>query len=536
MENNENKEEIGLRPIIINYLLHWRLIIGTGLLALLFGILYLALYPKTYETVARVQIQDENDPLSSGASMLGEAAGLMKSFGLGGVSSGSIVIDDEIATFTSNSLLCEMIWKLGIYAKYSEPFSFIQLYNQTPIKVTADSTALAQLGQTIECKLSVSPNNIKIKVKIKDKLKKTFQFNSFPVILQLEQGDFIFDQTDIGRGKNSYKLHIDICPLTAVADGLIDEIVVEDLSKASNIIEFFVKDHESQRSKDMFNTLITLYNDRSKSFREEMGGRSMVFLDGRINGLLKDLFEIENKMSTYKTQNKITDAEVDIQYYTQYMKELQGKIIEAQAQTHIINLLDAFIKDTTNQYKLAPTLLSSGSTESGLLTLYNKALLERDRIIKNSGADNPMIAPLTQQIEKLRESVAQMIKNEAQSNQLILSELRENEKSILSRMSNIPEQEKTYIDYQRQREIIQGVYIVLLQKREETALTLGQSKEKARIIDPAYTRPKPVAPRKLFVAIGVILFTLVLSVSWLFGKEQYLSFKKDFHKIKEGRE
>lgn len=531
MEEKENKEEIGLRPIIINYLLHWKLIIGTGTFAVILGILYLALYPKTYETVARVMIQDENDIMSSGGSFLGEAAGLMKSFGLGGASSGSVNIDDEKATFTSNSLMCEMIYELGLFAEYSEPFSFgYKLYEEKPITVTADSATMAQLDNTIECKLSVSQNSIKIKAKIKGKLNKTFQFTSFPATLNLEQGNFTFSQTESGMGKGSYKLNIDIRPLTAVADDLEEEILIEELSKSSNVIEFFVSDHEKQRSRDIFNTLIKLYNKRSKSYREELGGRSMAFLDGRINGLLYDLSEIENKIASYKTQNKITDVETDIKYYTEYMKDLQGKIIEAEAEGHIIKLLKDFIRDSANHYKLVPSLLSTAGSgsEKSPLTLYNSALLERDRIIKNSGADNPMIAPLTMQIEKLRESVAQMIDNEAQSNQLIISELKGKEKSIMSRMGNVPEQEKTYIDYRRQQEILQGVYLILLQKREETALTLGQSKEKAKVVDAAFTKPRPIAPRKLYAMLGVIAFTLIVTIGWLFCKEQYILLKNDF--------
>lgn len=529
MEEINNKEEIKLRPIIINYLLHWKLILGTGIVAVLLGVLYLIFYPKSFETVARVQIQDENS-LSGGGSVLGEAAGIMKSFGLGGGTSNGIVIDDEIATFSSNSLLSKMVHELGLYAEYIKPYSFnYKLYEDKPMRLIVDSATIVQLEKGINFNISVSPNNIKIKAKIKaDKWKETFQFTSLPATVKLKYGEFTFDHTDIGREKGSYKINIKIRSLTSVADDLSDGLLIEELSKTSSIIEFFTVDYKTQRSRDIFNSLIKLYNIHAVKYRNELGQKSMSFLDGRINNLLNELSDIENTIAAYKNQHKITRTDADIQYYTQSMKDLQGRIIEAEAQSHIIKLMKAFVNDTTNRHRLVPPLLATGSNfENTPLTQYNGALLERERIIQNSGADNPMLTPLTLRIDKLRESVSQMIENENQSSQLIINELKEKEKSIMSRMSAVPEQEKMYLDYKRQQEIIQGVYLILLQKREEIALSIGQSKEKARVIDPAFTKPRSVAPRKLYAAIFIVIFTLGISIGFLFIKNNIQSFISD---------
>ncbi len=539
MENKEilHKEEIGLRPIIVNYLLHWKLILGVGFFAVILGILYLIFYPQTYETMARVQIQDENNPLSSGGLALGEAAGLMKSFGLGGMSSGSIVIDDEIATFTSNSLLSEMVYELGLFAEYSEPFTFgYRLYGDEPIYVTADSLTIAQLDETIEFSVSVSPDKVKIKAKTKKK-KENFQFNSLPATVKLEQGEFTFDHTTIGKEKSSYKININMRSLTSVAEDLFSEFTVEELSKTSNVIEFITTDYEKKRSKDIFNTLIRIYNTHAMEYKNGLGQNSLDFLDGRIDNLLSELSDVENAIESYKTKNKITMVESDVKYYADYMKELQIKIIETEAQTQVIKLMEKFIKDPANQYKLVPSLLTTGSdAENSPLALYNQALLERERIIKNSGSDNPMIAPLTLQIDKLRESVYQMIENANESIQLVVQELKAKEKSILSRMGEVPQQERVYMDYKRQQEILQGVYLILLQKREEIALSIGQSKDKAKIIDPAFTKPLPIAPRKLYAAIGIMVFTLVITVGWIFCKEQYFAFKSEFNRVKKEKQ
>ena len=122
MEVKDN-ETLDLRTLFIQYLLHWKLIIGAGFFSLIVAILYLVLYPKTYEATAQILLQDDRDNLSSGNFGLGEAAGLMKSFGISSASGSSVVLDDELVILTSNQLVREMVTKLGIYVDYSEPYS-----------------------------------------------------------------------------------------------------------------------------------------------------------------------------------------------------------------------------------------------------------------------------------------------------------------------------------------------------------------------------------------------------------------------------
>jgi uncharacterized protein involved in exopolysaccharide biosynthesis len=214
------------------------------------------------------------------------------------------------------------------------------------------------------------------------------------------------------------------------------------------------------------------------------------------------------------------------------MRDLQTKMIEAEAQSHMIKLMDSFVKDTVNRYKIIPSLLSAGQeSENSPLALYNQALLERDRLIRNSGKENPLIPSLTMQIDKLREGVYQMIDNAYQSSQMIVNELKNKEKTLYNRMGEIPQQERVYIDYKRQQEILQGMYLILLQKREEIILSIAQSKEKAKVIDPAFTKPLPIAPRKLFAAIGIIAFTLIITVGWIFVKGQTQDIIAEFKKV-----
>ena len=134
-----------------------------------------------------------------------------------------------------------------------------------------------------------------------------------------------------------------------------------------------------------------------------------------------------------------------------------------------------------------------------------------------------MVGTLTEQADKLRKSVVETIGNARKGLQISVRDVKEKEKQIYEKMNSYPVAERQYVEMKRQQEIIQGVYLILLQKREEAALILGQARDKARIVDAAYVKSKPVGPRKLYAAIGMLLLTLVLPVAYLFVKEQFLS-------------
>ena len=156
--------------------------------------------------------------------------------------------------------------------------------------------------------------------------------------------------------------------------------------------------------------------------------------------------------------------------------------------------------------------------------------MEREKILQTSKNDNPLIGKVNKQVDQLRASVFLSIENAKKSSSLTLLDLRSKEKAILDKMESVPSVEKEYVDFKRQQEIYQAVYLILLQKREEIALSINNQRDRARIIDAAFVKQRPVAPRKLFAVLGILAFTLILPVGVLFIKEQFIALKSEFNK------
>ena len=200
--------------------------------------------------------------------------------------------------------------------------------------------------------------------------------------------------------------------------------------------------------------------------------------------------------------------------------EVKEKIIEYEAQNHIINLLDTYVKDPKNKYSVIPAMLSADGEKGGAISAYNEALMERDKITKSTNSVNPLSEIADSQIDKLRDGVVLAIDNARKSSQFVLNDLKSQEKAIMSKMDYVPTYEREYLDYKRQQEILQGVYLILLQKREEVALSLGQERDKGFIVDAAVAKYRPVAPRKLFAVLGFLILTIVIPMGYLFAKQQ----------------
>lgn len=541
LENNieqkrtDDNETIGLKSIIVSYLLHWKLFAGAFVFSLLLGILYLILYPKTYEIVAGVQLQ-EDKTLNSGAIGMGEAAGLMKSFGLGSVSSGGISLEDELQIFQSNQLLRKMILDLGLNVKYSEPFRFgYRLYNSADFVLKATAETEADLNGDLEFKVSQKGSLIKVKTETESQGKQTFEFASLPAEIVLPEGRFVLSYADPSKTTNLSTVEILYSTATSTAEDLLNDLNVEDYSRTSNIIEFTYRDHDKQRGIDLLNSLIRQYNEQSRDYLTEIMKKSMVYFDNRIDSVVGNLLNIEYRIEKYKDANKLTDIQTDVMFYAEQMKELQVKILEVEAQAYSIGMMSDFVRNPENKHSLVPMLLMLDGGEKNSLVMYNELLLERAQMVKNSSADNPLVAAMSDKADQLRGSVFLSIDNARETIRLTLKDLKDKENAIYQKMGKFPLQEREYIDLRRQQEIFQGVYLILLQKREEAALSADSEFDQARVIEAPYVLKKAVAPRKLFVAIFMFVFTLVIPVGYLFFKELFWGLMIEFRRQRKSK-
>ena len=222
------------------------------------AIAYLVLYPTTYEIMARIQLQEDKE-LGSGSLGLGEAAGLMKSFGLGSGNGSSIMMDDELAKLLSNDLLTRMVTDLGLHVSYKRPYSYnYEMYENVPVLLTPDSLTNEHLSSRITFRINIDKQG-KVRVDAKsDNKKEELFFDSLPADIDFEGNKFTLSYKNVDM--RPYSQDVVVSPATWIAEDLAEELIIEEYSKSSNVIEFTYRDYETQRGMDMLNLLMNLYN------------------------------------------------------------------------------------------------------------------------------------------------------------------------------------------------------------------------------------------------------------------------------------
>lgn len=517
MEKERTNETLSLKYIIVGYIRHWRYFLAAGLFSLIIAVMYLVFYPATYEVASKIRIQEDKSIGGSGIG-LGEAAGLMKSFGLGAGGGGAINLDDEWAVFSSNQLLREVVYKLGLDVSYSKPYSFLNLYDGLPVKVMPDSILRSKIGDIISLKLEKKNGTVTVVI---DDLGIQKQFSSFPFIIDLNEGSLTFLEIE---NVSNYKLDISVTPASWVAENLSEAIAIDDFSKTSNTLEFLLEDYDKTRGLDILNVLMSEFNKWSLKLKKADNEKSMAFLDGRLFGVLDQLSAVEQEIEQYKIKNKMTDVEYDLQFYADALKLLREKIVDLEVQNHLIGLLDSYVKDSKNSYSLIPSFTSSSGEQEGkgAISSYNEALLAYEKTKYTARGSNPLSEITETQLSKMRENAIVSIENTHKSIGFALDNLKKQESDIFAKMDNVPTYEREYLELRRQQEILQGVYLVLLQKKEEVALSNGKEQDRGLVIEQAYVKYKTIAPRKLYAALFVIIFTLFVPIVGLFIKDRLI--------------
>lgn len=528
----QDNETLSLKKIIIYYISHWKVFLVSGVIALIFALLYLILTPRTYEMTTRVQLLEDKGTSGSGFNM-GDASGVMRAFGLSGISGSGLNLDDEMVKFMSTTTLRKVVLELGLNASYYKPYAYdYKMYDNSPLLLTADSLTQETLDHTVRFDVKInSSGNVKVKVETEDD-EASFEYSTLPAEIKLKEGTFMLSyRKDVVKPLN---LDLDFSPAIWVAEGLSKSLVYDDYSKSANIIEISCTDYEKKRGLDLLRTLVSVYNSQEDSIKKHEQHKSIRFLNERLETVVADLADVEMKIEQYKLQNKMTSIEYDVQFYVENMKELQTKIIELEAQIRLVDLLDVYVKDPQNKYNLVPAIFSAGGGESitNPVMTYNEALLERAKLMQSTKKENPLIEQINKQVDQLRESVFLSIANAKTGLVMTLDDLKGKEKVILNKMGDVPTLEREYIDFRRQQEIYQALYLILLQKREDLMLSVGEKKDRVRVVEVAYVKKKAVAPRKLYALIGMVMFTMVFAVGYLFGKEQYVALKEEYKKSK----
>lgn len=489
---------------------YWYCFVITVVVCLVIAWVSLKRTNPIYTRTASVLIKDK----SSGGRVGGEAQVFQEVKFLGGSSAS---VQNEMLIFKTERLSREVVNRLGLDMQYLEYLGFRMedLYGKSPVTVDFVSER-PEFGAFT---LTFLENN---KVRLEE-----FPNGDAPIEATMNRpvktpmGVLTVKPTllygMVWKGKQITVVHRDP---ELVAKQYSAALTTALAGKESSVVNLTLNDVSAQRAEDYLNTLVEVYKEDMINDKNQMALNTDRFINERLLVLEKDLGGVDGKIASFKQQNKLTDVASEAGLATGNTNEIQQQGFGLENQLQLVQFIRSYLTDPAKMKELIPsnTGVSDVNIESQI-SEYNKMLLERDKMLKSSGAENPVVAEMNEALELTRQTIVRTVDNAIASLKIRIKNMNALETRSAQRLSAVPQHEKYMLSVERQQKVKEQLYVYLLQKREENALAQSITESNARLIEAAKGPAGPISPRPaqayliaLVVGIGAPLLVMVLSL------------------------
>ncbi len=506
-------EENNLRTQLEKYVVHWRWFLVSVLIGLVLAFLYLRYTRPTYEATTSILVKDEKK-----GGMLSELSAFAD-LGMGGALKSNV--DNEIEILKSRTLVESAIKELdlnfGLYVKGNVIDR--DIYEDCPIKLSflSKNKLFYKANFVLNCEL-LNATSFRLEEEVEGDTKSSFILSS--------KREFVYGEkiaTKIGilvLTKTSFysKNHTDRFAFIRIVGTELDKVTeqfrkglkVEPVSKTSSVVNISIANPVAKKAEDFLNTMIEIYNENAAEDKNYISENTSKFIASRLSLIAQELDGVEQNVESFKKTNKLTDIESEAKLFIEGSSEYDKKSVETEIQMSVVSSMLDFMKKSTNSDLLPSNLITDNADASRLISAYNQLVLDRNRILKSATLENPSVVKLDQQIGSLKANVAASLKRIQANLQIQNRDIKGQESILNNKIGKIPVQERQFRVIARQQKVKEELYLYLLQKREETAISLAATEPNARVIDAAKAEKDPVSPKKKIIYLAGMLLGLLV--------------------------
>lgn len=493
--NGRNDQDINIIDILMFLLSKWKWFVIS---IIVFGGLawfHYARTPKTYFRSATVIIKDPSNKISS--------AGLDRYDNY----INKVNVANEILQFRSKKLMRDVVSRVSadIDYKVKEGLQMTELYKKSPVSVRfLETTPEMHLNIVVtpldSSKVMVSDfgsdeSDKKWTVPMKDTV------NIEGVKLVVAPTNYY---TDSWKGVH---IHITKNPMSSVVGYFISSLGIRQEEDEASILTLSLKDRSAARAEDVLNMLISVYNEEAINDKNQVAINTAEFINERLIIIESELGGVESHLESFKRENRIVDIATTAGMYVGESQKYNTNVMELETQLRLATYIKDYLTDPTREIDLIPanTGISDMNIESQIAQ-YNTIKLRRDKLIEDSSEKNPVVEELNTSLRAMKQSIIRAVDNMIVSINVRRNDAQSRESQAQSRVSSIPTKERQMLSIERQQKIKESLYLFLLNKREENALSQAMVDNNARVIDGASGPNAPIAPnRNKIMLLGLLL-------------------------------
>jgi capsular exopolysaccharide synthesis family protein len=490
----QSGEEGSLADIFFHYLNYWKWFVASLFVCLLISFIYLRYTTREYSVSSRALIKDEQKGRTAMDMNTFSDLGFMPKIGS---------FDNEIEVLQSKTLMKEVVDSLNLRVAYytNGKLKKNELYNQTPLWVILKN----QIGWGSFI-LDKKGDTFSIEAQGAD-FQKTFKIDEE---INSPWGTLTFEKNPFGTGEY---------PIVVVVrhPKYIPSIQVNPLNKMTTVVDVTTQTEVPQKGIDVINTLIGIYNQRSIAEKNYVANHTIDFINDRITTITEELSSSEQKVEEYKQGQGMTDLTAEAQLFLTSQSEYSKKIIELQNQMSVISSVKNYLSNPDNKNNGAPA--NVGITDPMVISLmnaYNTEIFEKNRATLGLKPTNSIVREYEERIALLRTNLLKGIDIAENGMETTLNSLKQQSNSYLDKIRNLSVQERESRKLYRDKDIKESLFIYLLQKKEETGLSLVLATPNAIIIDKADYQLTPIQPKGRMIILVALLLGLIIPIAVIY--------------------
>ena len=503
---NEEESSFDFRTIFTMVVLNWQWFLLSILICVFSAMIYLRYTTPVYQVSVKMLIKDEDNRRRS-TQMLSN----MRDFGFISNSTG---IENEIEILQSKILAEEVVKNLKLYTEYYSDgrIKKVLMYQTQPINVDIDPLSLSKMDDTLKI-VNMSITREKSKYVVNGTVQAgnverefSTSFTTMPAARKISAGTLTFTSIAGRKMQEGETMHVNISPVTMVASRYVGSLSVEPTSKVTSIALLTIKDINAKRAQDFLKELAECYNGQANADKNEIARKTELFINDRMEKINAELGMTEGQIESFKRSHNMTNMSIDAAQSVQRSSEFSDQLSQVNAQIQMIDYMREYVDNPSNKYQIMPSGIGlNDASSAALINDYNQQVQNRNRLLRSASENAPQVMTLTSTLDELERSIRTSLTQAHRSADIRRQSISNQYSMYQSRVSSTPVQERVLTEIGRQQEVKSGLYLMLLQKREENSISLAATADKGKLID----KPKfggKVSPKSAII----MLISLIL--------------------------
>ena len=515
----EEQSSFNFQTIYTTFILNWKWFVISVFICLGIGFLYLRYTTPIYNTKAKLLIKDDDDRRYRRGGIQG-----LESMSNLGIISNSYGIENEQEILTSTTIAEQAVRDLKIYVTYYIKGRIKErlIYKKQPLNIDMDYAHLDKMNKPIKLSIKRDGNNYKIKGTYFtpiDELTSSGPYEidqtitNIPSVIRTKAGIITITANGRYKLKDGETLIATIQSPRIASYKYVGALSVEQSSKTSSVLNISLNDQDINRGMDYLRQLVICYNGQANEDKNEIAAKTEEFINDRLAKISTELSSTDGALENFKRNNKVIELQLSAQSLAANTSNFEQKLNDANTQISLINSLIAFANRPGNKHQVLPSNVGlQDQASTSLINEYNKTALERNRLLRTASENSPVVSELTARLDDMSSSIEQAL---IQARKGLIIE-RDAIKSQLGQytgeITKAPEQERILTQIGRQQEVKSGLYLMLLEKREENSISLAATADKGKLIEAPQFAGKVSPKGSIIMLIALLLGVAIPSV------------------------